>query len=140
MVHQNVARLQVSVNNPSVVQRLKAQNNLSCVELYELLTEADVVLEMESQVTAIEEIQNKVEALGRLEGVVKLHDKRTVKFFEILSFDLSVHDLLLFEHIFLVKCLHSKKLSRLFFFDKVYLAYDARANHFLDFKIVNFDV
>lgn len=87
MVHQNVARLQVSVNNPSVVQRLKAQNNLSCVELYELLTEADVVLEMESQVTAIEEIQNKVEARGRLEGVVKLHDKRTVKFFEILSFD-----------------------------------------------------
>ena len=73
-----------------LVEMLEGKSNLCSVETSPVFTEPDLVAKVEEQLSAIQEVGDEVEALGRLESVVQLDDERVRNLLHNVALDLRV--------------------------------------------------
>ena len=64
------------------MQAFQCQNDLSSVKARPLLLKFRLFAQMEKKLTAIEEVDYKIESLGRLKSVVQLDNERMVDPFQ----------------------------------------------------------
>ena len=92
-VKNYILGLEIPVNYPIPMQAFQCKNDLSCIKARSLLLEFCFFAQMEKQFTAIEEVDYKIESLGRLKSVVQLDNERMVDPFQNHSFHYSKKNL-----------------------------------------------
>jgi len=86
------------------MQAFKCTNDLCCIEPSPFLWKFDFFPKVPKEFTSIEEIQDKIQLIIRLKGIVKVDDKRILDLFQNFSFGFSLNseisgcDLLLLEN------------------------------------------
>jgi len=86
-VQYNILRLQIAIDYAVTVQALQGQDDLSCVEAGSLFGEFRLLAQVEEELTSVKKINNEVEALWGLEGVMQLDDKWVINPFQNHAFN-----------------------------------------------------
>eukprot|EP00960_Hanusia_phi_P066499 766409-Hanusia_phi.AAC.2 len=110
-VDKDVVRLQVTVDDPLVVQILQCQHHLCHVLPRPLLAQASDALQESVAVSSLHVLHDQVEVLARLERADQLDHKRTVDRRHDRLLCLDVFELVLPPHVRLLQHLHRIQLT-----------------------------
>jgi len=86
-VDQNVLWLDISVNHTGIMKVLKSKDNLGSVELRPVLFESALVLQMEKEFSAVDELHDQIQVMVVLERKLKFHDKGMIELFKNFPLD-----------------------------------------------------
>ena len=119
---------------------LQGQRDLSCIETSAFLREANVLAEMEKDLTAVEEVSDEVEGLVRLERVVELHNEGMGDLLHDVSLNLRVIDLAGLNDEVLLERLDSIDLLSIFLLCHVHFTERAPSHDLHQLKVADTDV
>jgi hypothetical protein len=106
LIENYVVRLEVPKNDVVLVQVLKGEDDLAQIHSREFLTETLLLGEGHSHVSARAIIQNQVQSLSGLEGIVQTHYKGMLGQAQHISLCHCIPDEILFEYLLLLEHLH----------------------------------
>ena len=92
---------------------------------------------MEEELTAIEEVCDKVESLRRLECVMELDDKRMRDQLHNVSLNLRILLLVVPNHEIFIESLHRVDLSVIFFLSHIDFAKGASSDHLEQLEVIH---
>ena len=88
LVDEHVLRLEVAVDHPALVKILNGKDHLCRIEASPFLVEtAPHLLQVKEELTAIDELHDKIQSLRVLEGILESHDEWMVKLLEDFPFN-----------------------------------------------------
>ena len=92
VVKEHVLGFEVAVDDPVLVEAAESLDQLGRIETCSSFAELRVLAQMVEQLTTVEEVHDEVELGGRLEGVMQLHNERTVDLLENVSLSCQDND------------------------------------------------
>ena len=135
VVEKHILRLEVTVDDSLAVKVLQSKHDFSCVESSSVLCEPDLIAKMEKELSTIEEVSDKVQALCGLECEMKFHDEWMSDLLHDVSLDLGVVHLVCANNEVLFERFHGVNLASVFLFGHVDLAKRASSDHFQKLEI-----
>ncbi len=114
---------------------LQSKYDLSGVKARPILREANLVAQVEKQLTTVEEVRDEVQALARLESEVKLYDEGVCDLLHDVTLYLSVVHLVGADDKVLLERFDSVHSARVFLNGKVDLTKAATADDFLQSEV-----
>ena len=75
-VEENILWLQVTIDDSVLVEVSESQHDLGCIEARSVLSESNLVAEMEEKLAAIQKVGDEIQTFVGLKGVVELDNER----------------------------------------------------------------
>lgn len=116
---------------------LEGEDDFGSVEASTFLTESNLITQVEEELTAVQEICDEVEGLGRLERVVQFHDKGVRDLLHDITLNLRVINLVGLDDEVLLECLDGVNLPSILLLGHVDLAKGATSDHLQQLEILN---
>ena len=136
-IDEDIFWLDVSVDDVQAMQMLKAEKELSHVELGLLFSKLLDFSKMEEHLTSSAEVHYKEKFSFALKRPIQLDDERMIKFLHDLSFNLNLLNFLTFQKLILAHDFHGIQASSILFSDQDDSAEGSSANDLKLLEIVS---
>lgn len=107
-IEYNVFWLKISVDDSILMKTVERKENFCGIEFSSILGETLLSSKMVEKLSAIEEIDDEVELLRRLESIVQFHNERVTYFFQNKSLGLCIFKLVSFDNHVFFQCLYGE--------------------------------
>jgi len=121
-IQQDVLRLEISIDDVFLVECIDGTNDLGGVELSPLLIEPLISAEVSEELTAVQEIDKKVQLSFGLESIMQTNNIRVFDLLEDVALSLSLDEKILFDQLVLLQNLHGIRHSIVIFPHKIDLS------------------